>query len=196
MFRTVPLSIIRSFSLYTQQWYMSERFTDSLRAESGTGLLTYTITVCTVKNSWWWTEELSETCRILFQKQIWEVSASVWFYYKNLSRYTVTWTSNLKCPVFAAAPIAAVFRAECSAVPIKVQCGYVRRHERQWKAEANDCVTIQLIYVELNCLFEMGPRINGSRWCVGNILWVFFFVFGRLHRSLCRHHFGCMIKIL
>ena len=34
MFRTVPLSIIRSFSLYTQQWYMS-----------------YTIAVCTVKNS-------------------------------------------------------------------------------------------------------------------------------------------------
>jgi hypothetical protein len=31
MFRTVPLSIIRSFSLYTQQWYMSHRFADSLR---------------------------------------------------------------------------------------------------------------------------------------------------------------------
>jgi len=30
MFRTVPLSIIRSFSLYTQQWYMSYRFVDSL----------------------------------------------------------------------------------------------------------------------------------------------------------------------
>jgi len=28
MFRTVPLSIIRSFSLYTQQWYMSRRFAD------------------------------------------------------------------------------------------------------------------------------------------------------------------------
>jgi hypothetical protein len=26
MFRTVPLSIIRSYSLYTQQWYMSYRF--------------------------------------------------------------------------------------------------------------------------------------------------------------------------
>ena len=25
MFRTVPLSIMRSFSLYTQQWYMTER---------------------------------------------------------------------------------------------------------------------------------------------------------------------------
>jgi len=51
MFHTVPLSIIRSFSLYTQQTCM-----------------TYTIAVCTVKNSWWWTEELSETCRVLFQK--------------------------------------------------------------------------------------------------------------------------------
>ena len=29
MFRTVPLFIIRSFSLYTQQWYMSYRFADS-----------------------------------------------------------------------------------------------------------------------------------------------------------------------
>jgi len=32
MFQTVPLSIIRSFSLHTQQWYMSYRFADSLRA--------------------------------------------------------------------------------------------------------------------------------------------------------------------
>jgi hypothetical protein len=35
MFRTVPLSITRSFSLYTQQWYMSYRFANSLRAGSG-----------------------------------------------------------------------------------------------------------------------------------------------------------------
>jgi len=34
MFRTVPLYIIRSFSLYTQQWYMSYRFADSLQAVS------------------------------------------------------------------------------------------------------------------------------------------------------------------
>jgi len=51
MFQTVPVSIVRSFSLYTQQTYM-----------------TYTIAVCGVKNSWWWTEELSETFRGLFQK--------------------------------------------------------------------------------------------------------------------------------
>ena len=31
MFRAVPPSIIRSFLLYTQQWYMSCRFADSLR---------------------------------------------------------------------------------------------------------------------------------------------------------------------
>jgi len=30
--------------------------------------MTYTTAVCAVKNSWWWTEELSETCRVLFQK--------------------------------------------------------------------------------------------------------------------------------
>jgi len=30
--------------------------------------MTYTIAVCTAKNSWQWTEKLSETCRVLFQK--------------------------------------------------------------------------------------------------------------------------------
>ena len=95
MFRTVPLSIIMSLLPYTQQWYMSYRFVDSLRAGSGrncssvlillASCMTYTIAVSTVKTSWWWTEELSETCRVLFRKQIWEISASSWFYYKNLS---------------------------------------------------------------------------------------------------------------
>ena len=57
MFRTVPVSVIRSFSLYTQQWYMSYMFADSLRAGSGRKLascqqtyMKYTIAVCTVKN--------------------------------------------------------------------------------------------------------------------------------------------------
>jgi len=148
MFRTVLLSIIRSFSLYKQQWYMSYRFVDSLRAGSGRSsvlilievgylqgsyqdarstkrklfsqtckfvnmkshmwficvhcihfatksptrsfhiclqskrsnsvlilfascqqtCMTYTIDVCTMKNSWWWTEKLSESYRLLFQK--------------------------------------------------------------------------------------------------------------------------------
>ena len=94
MFRTVPLSVIRSFSLYTQQWYMSYRFADSLQTGSGCFILiplasyqqtfmTHTIAVCTAENSWWWTEELSRTCRVLFQEKIWEISASIWFYYKK-----------------------------------------------------------------------------------------------------------------
>jgi len=96
MFRTVPLSIIRSFSLYTQQWYMSYRFADSLRAGAKCSILillascpqncmTYTIAVCTVKNSWWWTEELSETCRVSFQEWIWEIGASSLCYYKKFN---------------------------------------------------------------------------------------------------------------
>jgi hypothetical protein len=76
MFRTVPLSIIRSYSLYTQQWYMSHRQLSSSRIILILLLeiclqtcMTYTIAVCTVKNSWWWTEELSETCRVSFQNK-------------------------------------------------------------------------------------------------------------------------------
>ena len=58
--------------------------------------MTYTIAVYTVKNSCRWTEELSETFRVLFQKQIWEVIEASWFYYKNISRWTVIWTSKFK----------------------------------------------------------------------------------------------------
>jgi hypothetical protein len=39
MFRTVPLSIIRGYSLYTQQWYMSYKSVDSFRAGSGCSIL-------------------------------------------------------------------------------------------------------------------------------------------------------------
>ena len=72
IFRTVSLSIIRCFSLYTQQWYMSYRSADSLLAGSGWNILillascqqtcmTHTIAVRTVKNSWRWTQKLYET---------------------------------------------------------------------------------------------------------------------------------------
>ena len=37
------------------------------------------VAVCTVLDSWWWTEKLSETCRVLFLKQIWEISAFLGF---------------------------------------------------------------------------------------------------------------------
>jgi len=62
MFRTVPLSIIRSFLLYAQQWYMSYRFADSYQQTC----MTYTIAVCTVKMVM--DGGIVETCRVLFQK--------------------------------------------------------------------------------------------------------------------------------
>ena len=51
MFRTVPLSIFRSFSLYTQQWCISYKFADNVRASCQQTCMIYTIAVCTVKNS-------------------------------------------------------------------------------------------------------------------------------------------------
>jgi hypothetical protein len=63
MFRTVSLSIISSYSLYTQQWYMSYRQLSSnrIRIELQFILIlldsclqtcmTYTIAECTVNNS-------------------------------------------------------------------------------------------------------------------------------------------------
>ena len=37
-------------------------------ASSQQTCMTYTIAVCTVRNSWWWRKELSETCRVSFQE--------------------------------------------------------------------------------------------------------------------------------
>ena len=46
MFRTVPLSIVRSFSLYTQQWYKIYRFSDSYLCCSFLFVLFYVLFVC------------------------------------------------------------------------------------------------------------------------------------------------------
>ena len=93
MFRTVPLYVIRSFSLYIQQCICH---TACEQDQDGTQFCPvpdrklsanlYDIYHCCVyseKNSWWWSEKLSETSRVLFQKYIWESSASSSFYYKN-----------------------------------------------------------------------------------------------------------------
>ena len=46
IFRTVPLSIIRSHSLYTQQLYMSYSFVDSLSSRSILVLLESCLQTC------------------------------------------------------------------------------------------------------------------------------------------------------
>ena len=54
------------------------------------------LAVCTVVNSWWWTERPSKTCKIYSKmKQIWNTGASGWIYYRNILRCTALWTSKL-----------------------------------------------------------------------------------------------------
>ena len=45
--------------------------------------MTYNIAVCTVKNSWRWTEELSEICRVSFQNKFEKLVHLVWFTIRN-----------------------------------------------------------------------------------------------------------------
>jgi hypothetical protein len=56
--------------------------------------ITYTIAVCTVKNSWRCTEELSETCRVSSQNKFEKLVHLFAFIIRYLSRCTVTWTSK------------------------------------------------------------------------------------------------------
>ena len=72
------------YSLYTQQWYMSYTFVDSFRAGPGWNCISilvqlesclqtsvWHIPLLSVQwiNSWWWTDELSETCRVSWQNK-------------------------------------------------------------------------------------------------------------------------------
>jgi hypothetical protein len=72
------------YSLYTQQWCMSHRFVDSFRAGakqfSSRSICScskavykpvWHIPLLSVQwiNSWWWTEEMSETCRASWQNK-------------------------------------------------------------------------------------------------------------------------------
>ena len=89
----------------TEQGYVSYRFADSLRAGSGWNWAMVCVTqvcwqlasrirmelkfhpdpaVCTVKKSWWWTEELSETCRVSFQNKFEKLVYLVGFIIRNL----------------------------------------------------------------------------------------------------------------
>ena len=118
IFRTVPLSIIKSFSLYIQQWYMSYRFADSLWAGPGRSsvlillagcqqtCMTYTLAVCTVKSSWWWTEELPKQVefysKIKFEKLVHLVGFIIRIYHAARSpERQISWIKYNKRPTKA-----------------------------------------------------------------------------------------------
>jgi len=69
MSRTVPLSIIRRFTLYTQQWYMTYRFSDSLRAGSYKLYMFRTVPLSIIRSftlytqQWYMTYRFSDSLR-------------------------------------------------------------------------------------------------------------------------------------
>jgi len=85
MFRTVPLSINRSlFTVHSAIVYVIE-FVDSFRAGSGCSMWI---------NSWWWTEELSETWRVSCQNKFVRLVHLVGFIVKL--KYTYS-RSQIRC---------------------------------------------------------------------------------------------------
>jgi hypothetical protein len=89
MFLKVPLSIIRSFRLYTQHWYMS--YKSRIRMELSSILILVascqqTIPLLCVQ--WKTPADGQRKCPkhvVSFQEYIWEISASSCFYYKEFS---------------------------------------------------------------------------------------------------------------
>ena len=64
-FLTIKPTRCTNFSNLFLEWN-STRFGQFLCPSSGVfHCTTYTIAMCTVKNSWWWTEELSKTCSFI-----------------------------------------------------------------------------------------------------------------------------------
>jgi len=99
MFQTVSLSIIRSFSLYTQQWYMSYWFADSLRAESGRNWFYYkNLSKCTFI----WTSNCTflETRVFLFYAEAYQPAPTIIRYLVHRLKpywYSMGQTSFMKC---------------------------------------------------------------------------------------------------
>jgi len=96
MFRTVPLSIIRSFSLYTQQWYMSgsgwNRSSILILLASCQETCIWHIPLLYVQ--WKTPDDGQRNCRkhVEFhsKNKIWEISASGWFVIRRKVVYKFT----------------------------------------------------------------------------------------------------------
>jgi len=86
IFRTVSASIIRSLRLYIHHqvyviqvlWLLASK-----QLPATEPVWHIPDAVCTVLDSWWWTERPSETCKALFQNKINLIYCAYgWFYYR------------------------------------------------------------------------------------------------------------------
>ena len=78
-------------------WQVASRIRTELLASCQQTCMTYTIAVCTVRKT---PDDGQRNCskhvEFYSKNKFWQISASSWFYYKNLSRCTVTRTSKFK----------------------------------------------------------------------------------------------------
>ena len=99
MFRTFPLSIIRSFSLYTQQWYMSYRIRIELHPDPARKLSANLKPLLCVQ--WKTPDDRQGNCpkHVEFHsKNKFEKLVQLFgFIIRNVSRCMITWTSNYFC---------------------------------------------------------------------------------------------------
>jgi len=137
MFRTVRLSIIRSFSLYTQQWYMSYSVADTLRAGSGWNSVPSWSCSQAVSIPVWHTPLMSlewktpgdgqRNCpkhvdfhsKNKFEKLVHLVG----FIIRNLTRCTVTWKSNSTVTLDYEQNIKKVIKGKGKAIPLQAWRG-------------------------------------------------------------------------
>ena len=106
-----PSSVV--YSLHTQQWYtsMSYKFVDSLRAGPGWSCSkavykpVWHIPLLSVQwiNSWWWTDELSETCRVSWKNKFVKFVHLVGFIIKKF--YDARSHEGKKVPLLFAATV-------------------------------------------------------------------------------------------
>jgi len=100
-FRQFHCPIIKSLSLYKQQWYMSYSITDSLRAGSGSCSQAVSKPVWHIPLlcvQWKTPNDGLRNCpkhvEFQFKNKFEKLVRQVGFIIRNLSRCTVTWTSN------------------------------------------------------------------------------------------------------
>jgi len=104
MLRRVPLSIIRSFSLYAQQWYMSYRFADSrirmeLQFHPDPTVSKPVWHIPLLRVQWKTPDDGQSNCpkhaEFHSKNKCEKLVHLVGFIIRNLTRCTVTWSSNL-----------------------------------------------------------------------------------------------------
>ena len=131
MFRTVRLSIIRSlFIVHSAMIYVIQVFRQlSNRSICSCSKAVWHAPLLSVQwiNSWWWTDELSETSRFSCQNKFFEISAFSWFYYKELC-YDAARSSERKIYTFMLLGLCNryIFNAKHSTDRQYVQSGYLK----------------------------------------------------------------------